>query len=77
MWASGARFEAKLNQYENDPTYSPQLSQRVAGELSKNTSNSTYTNATQIPNTVSDARVYSSVLSSVKSLASGGMIDTA
>ena len=26
MWASGADFEDKLNQYENDPFFSPQLS---------------------------------------------------
>ncbi|KAL9067276.1 MAG: hypothetical protein Q9161_006975 [Pseudevernia consocians] len=26
MWASGAKFEAKLNKYENDPSFSPQLS---------------------------------------------------
>lgn len=26
MWASGAGFETKLNQYENDVRYSPQLS---------------------------------------------------
>lgn len=26
MWASGAKFERKLNQYENDPLFSPQLS---------------------------------------------------
>lgn len=31
MWASGARFETKLNEYENDPTFSPQLSLDVAG----------------------------------------------
>lgn len=26
MWASGATFETKLNEYENDPYVSPQLS---------------------------------------------------
>jgi len=30
MWASGAVFEEKLNKYENDPTFSPQLSLSVA-----------------------------------------------
>ena len=30
MWASGAKFEAKLNQYENDPL-SPQLSVAEVG----------------------------------------------
>lgn len=29
MWASGAKFEAKLNHYEDDSTYSPQLSLAV------------------------------------------------
>ena len=31
MWASGAKFENKLNQYENDPFYSPQLSLAAVG----------------------------------------------
>jgi len=40
MWESGARFEGKLNHYENDPTmYSVQLSQAAIAELA---SNSTY-----------------------------------
>lgn len=38
MWASGARFEAKLNQYENDPTYSPQLSLSAISIDEKNNS---------------------------------------
>ena len=31
MWASGAKFENKLNQYENDPFFSPQLSLAAVG----------------------------------------------
>ncbi|KAL9137141.1 MAG: hypothetical protein Q9175_001653 [Cornicularia normoerica] len=31
MWASGAKFETKLNQYENNPTISPQLTLAEAG----------------------------------------------
>ena len=31
MWASGAKFEAELNKYENDPTFSPQLSLAEGG----------------------------------------------
>ena len=31
MWASGARFEERLNHYENDPSFSPQLSLEVFG----------------------------------------------
>ncbi|KAF6238314.1 hypothetical protein HO173_003594 [Letharia columbiana] len=31
MWASGANFETKLNQYENDPSFSPQLSLAEGG----------------------------------------------
>lgn len=31
MWASGARFEDKLNRYENNPLYSPQLSMALGG----------------------------------------------
>ena len=30
MWASGAKFEAELNKYENDP-FSPQLSLAEVG----------------------------------------------
>lgn len=36
MWASGARFEAKLNQYENEPTFSPQLSMAAVGAIGLN-----------------------------------------
>lgn len=31
MWSSGARFETKLNQYENNPSISPQLSLAIVG----------------------------------------------
>ncbi|CAF9904492.1 MAG: hypothetical protein ALECFALPRED_008581 [Alectoria fallacina] len=31
MWASGAKFETRLNQYENDPRFSPQLSLAEVG----------------------------------------------
>ncbi len=31
MWASGAKFEAELNKYENDPSFSPQLSLAEVG----------------------------------------------
>ena len=44
MWASGANFEVKLNRYENDPTYSAQLSATTVGELSLNGTNSSYIN---------------------------------
>ena len=36
MWAKGAAFEKKLNQYENEPRYSPQLSQELAGYVGTN-----------------------------------------
>ena len=31
MWASGANFEAKLNEYENNPRFSVQLTLVEAG----------------------------------------------
>ena len=31
MWASGANFETRLNLYENNPLYSPQLESVVVG----------------------------------------------
>ena len=31
MWASGAKFEAKMNEYENDPKFSVQLTLPKAG----------------------------------------------
>ena len=45
MWASAASFEAKLNNYENDPTFSVQLSQSVIGELGLSGINETYIDA--------------------------------
>ena len=38
MWASGAKFEAELNQYENNPTSAAPLSQPSLGELNGNES---------------------------------------
>ena len=31
MWASGAKFEAKLNEYQNNPKFSVQLTLPEAG----------------------------------------------
>ena len=41
MWASGAKFEERLNQYENDPMYSAQLSQTAIGVQVTNETNNT------------------------------------
>ena len=42
MWASAATFEAKLNIYENDPTFSVQLSESVVDEFGASVINGTH-----------------------------------
>ncbi len=57
MWASGANFEAKLNQYENDPTFSPQLSISAIGPSGVTRTNGTIARARTVTNAVTDTSV--------------------
>lgn len=50
MWASGANFEATLNQYENDRNFSPQLSDILGGTIGDRLVNGTVLGAGAKPN---------------------------
>lgn len=54
MWASGAKFEATLNQYENDRNLSPQLSGVLGGAVDNHRINGTLVGAGTKPNAIQD-----------------------
>jgi len=71
MWASGANFEAKLNLYENDPTFSPQLSLSATG---MNGSNGSLANIGIIENGTVDTPTTSTLPSSIGGTTGPGSI---
>ena len=73
MWANAASFEAKLNMYENDPTFSVQLSESVVGELGTSGTNASYIDL-QAPSRNSTGQ--GNELSLPSNTSSDGQIDT-
>lgn len=72
MWASGAIFEAKLNQYENDPNFSPQLSISAIGA---NGMNDSFTNIGIIENGTVNTPTVSTLPSSLGRVENSDSID--
>lgn len=76
MWASGANFEAKLNQHEDDPTFSPQLSISAMGPSGFNRTDGTFASAGVVAGVVTDTPVSPALASIINEMPNLGSIDT-